>query len=120
MLYETLHSSGHLVVSCCIVHVVSSCMKFDHEETFSFNKCCTIQHFFLFSEMLYDIVLVWPLHATLLYSVVLTRAQKKQFFGHIPLLTKRREIFFANFASCVLVIYAFSCAFLRFQLVLVY
>ena len=38
MLHEMLHSSGHLVVSCC--------MKFDRDQTFSLNKCCTIQHSF--------------------------------------------------------------------------
>ena len=31
--------------------------------------------------MLYDVVLVWPPHATLLYSVVLERAQEEQFFA---------------------------------------
>ena len=30
----------------------------------------------LFSRMLYDVVLVWPPHATLLYSVVLVRVKK--------------------------------------------
>ena len=49
-------------------------MKLDRDQTFSLNKCCMI-HFFLFSEMLYDVVLVWPPHAALLYSVALTREE---------------------------------------------
>ena len=46
-------------------------MKFDRDQTFHYRTT-----FLLFSAMLYDVVLVWPTHATLLYSVVLcfTRA----------------------------------------------
>ena len=97
MFYEMLHSFGHLVVSCCIMlyHVVSCCIKFDRYQTFSLNKCCTIQHFFSFvgcCMMLYNVVLVWPPHVTLLYSALLARGQWKQFSRHILLLTGRREI----------------------------
>ena len=50
MMYEMLHSFGHFVLSCCIMlyRVVSCRMKFDCDQTFSLNKCCTIQHFFCF------------------------------------------------------------------------
>ena len=52
-----------------------SCMML-YEMLYSFgrglNKCCTIH---LFPGMLYDVVLVWPPHANLLYSVVLAREE---------------------------------------------
>ena len=70
--------------------------------------------FLLFSAMLYDVVFVWPPHASLLYSVVLARGQQKQFSRHISLLNRPREISFANFVSCVLEIFVFGCPFLLF------
>ena len=48
--------------------------------------------FLLFCRMLYNVVLVWPPQATLLYSVLLARGQWKQFSRHISLLTGRTEI----------------------------
>ena len=40
---------------CCIVlyHIVSCCMKFVRDQTFSLNKCCTIQHFFCFWDVVW-------------------------------------------------------------------
>ena len=48
--------------------------------------------FLLFCRILYNVVLVWPPHATLLYIVLLARGQWKQFSRHISLLTGRTEI----------------------------
>ena len=75
MFYEMLHSFGHLVVSCFIVLylVVWSLIAIK-----LFTKQMLYDTtFLLFSAMLYDVVLVWPPHATLLYSVVLALAQQK-------------------------------------------
>ena len=41
-------------------------------------------------------------------------------FRHIPLLTRPKDIFFANFVSGVLTIFAFGCASYCFYLGLVY
>ena len=71
MLYEMLHSFGHLVVSC-FHRVVSCCMKFNRDQMFSLKKRLYDTTYLLFSGMLYDVVLVWPPSATLLYSVVLS------------------------------------------------
>ena len=73
MLYAMLRSFGHLVLSCFIVLylVVSCCMKFDRNQTFSLNKCCTIQHFFCFPgccTMLYSFGHLMQLCCALLYS----------------------------------------------------
>ena len=76
--------------------------------------------FLLFCRMLYDVVLVWPPHATLLYSVLLARGQWKQFYRHISLLTGRTEIkkiiFFANFVSYVHAVLALVVLFNVFNL----
>ena len=48
--------------------------------------------FLSFCRKLYNVVLVWPPHATLLYSLLLARGQWKQFSRHISLLTGRTEI----------------------------
>ena len=51
--------------------VLSCCMKFDGDHTFSLNKCCTIQHFFCFPGcciMLYLFGHPMQLCCTLLYS----------------------------------------------------
>ena len=84
MFYEMLHSFGHLVLPCFIVLylVVWSLIAIK-----LFTKQMLYDTtFLLFSAMLYDVVLVWQPHATLLYSVVLARVQQKYFFRHIPLL----------------------------------
>ena len=60
--------------------------------------------------MLYSFGHPMQLCCTLLYSHVSSRSN----FPGIPLLTKPREIFFANFVSCVLAIFVFGCAFLSF------
>ena len=75
MLYEMLYSFGHLVLSCCIVLylVVWSLIVFDHDQTFSLNKCCTIQHFLCFQGCcmtLYSFGHPMQLYCTLLYSRV--------------------------------------------------
>ena len=77
------------VVSCCILlykvwllsNFFTKRMLYVYDTTF-----------LLFCRMLYDVVLVWPTHATLLYSVILARVQWKQFSLHISLLTGCTEI----------------------------
>ena len=63
MLYKMLHSFDHLVVSCCILYEVWSRSDFFTKQVLYDTA------FLLFQGMLYDLVLVWPPDATLLYSV---------------------------------------------------
>ena len=62
-------------MKCCtrlatlLYRVVSCCMKFDSDQIFSLNKCCTIQHFFCFPGC-YMMLYSFGHHASLLYSRV--------------------------------------------------
>ena len=75
------------VVSCCIL-----LYKVWLLSNFFTKQMLYDTTFLLFARMLHDVVLVWPLYATVLYSVLLAREQQKQFSRHIPLLTGRREV----------------------------
>ena len=64
---------------CCIMlyRVVFCCMKFDCDQTFSPNKCCTIQHFFCFPGccmMLYSFRHPMQFCPALFYSRVCSRS----------------------------------------------
>ena len=84
-------------------------MKFDRDQTFT-EQMLYDTTFLLFSAMLYDVVLVWPPHATLLYSVVLARGQLEAIFSPHSFVVQAVEIFFANFVSSVLEIFLYNLA----------
>ena len=64
-------------MKCCtrlatfLYRVVSCCAKFDRDQTFVTKQMLYDTAFILCSRMMYDVVLVWPPHETLLHSAVI-------------------------------------------------
>ena len=77
MAKQVQHMKRCTRLSTLLYRVVSCCMKFDCDQTFSLNKCYTIQHFLCFPGccmMLYSLGHPMQLCCTLLYSRVSSRS----------------------------------------------